>query len=75
MAGPVSTTTRVVEYEEGTLVVDLWDAAERELVWRGTVSRVFSDNLQKAEKQVVKAIQKMAKQGRKLWERAQRDND
>ena len=71
MSGPISTTTRVVEYEEGTLVVDIWDASERELVWRGTVSQVFSDNPQKAEKQVVKAIQKMAKQGRKLWARVQ----
>ena len=25
-AGPVSTTTRVVEYQKGTLVVDIWDA-------------------------------------------------
>ena len=66
-AGPVSTTTRVVEYERGTLVVDIWDAATKELVWRGQVSDTLPDNPQKAEKLVVKAIGKMADQGRKLW--------
>jgi hypothetical protein len=66
-AGPVSTTTRVVEYERGTLVVDIWDAASKELVWRGQVSDTLPDNPQKAEKLVVKAIGKMADQGRKLW--------
>ena len=68
-AGPVSTTTRVVEYERGTSVVDIWDAATKELVWRGTVSDTLPDNPQKAEKLVVKAIGKMADQGRKLWQK------
>jgi hypothetical protein len=66
-AGPVSTTTRVVEYERGTLVVDIWDAAAKELVWRGEVTGTLPDNPQKAEKLVVKAIGRMAAQGRKLW--------
>jgi hypothetical protein len=66
-AGPASTTTRVVEYERGTLVVDIWDAAAKELVWRGEVTDTLPDNPQKAEKLVVKAIGKMAAQGRKLW--------
>jgi Domain of unknown function (DUF4136) len=68
-AGPVSTTTRVVEYEKGTLVVDIWDAEMRELVWRGEVTDTLPDNPQKAEKLVVKAIAKMAAQGRKLWQK------
>jgi hypothetical protein len=66
-AGPVSTTTRVVEYQKGTLVVDIWDAASKELVWRGQVTDTLPDNVQKAEKLVVRAINKMAEQGRKLW--------
>jgi hypothetical protein len=68
-AGPVSSTTRVVEYTKGTLVVDIWDAASKELVWRGMVSDTLPDNVQKAEKLVVKAIGKMADQGRKLWQK------
>ncbi len=70
--GPVFSTSTVHEYEEGTLVVDIWDAASQELVWRGTVTRVFSQNVEKAERQVVKAIHRMAKRGRQLWERANR---
>jgi hypothetical protein len=66
-AGPVSSTTRVVEYTKGTLVVDIWDAASKELVWRGMVTDTLPDNVQKAEKLVVRAIGKMADQGRKLW--------
>jgi len=71
VAGPVSTTTRVVEYDEGTLVVDIWDAGTKELVWRGTASRVFSENAQKAEKEVVKIIKDMAKQSKKLRAKAE----
>ena len=67
-AGPVSTTTRVVEYTMGTLVVDIWDAATKELVWRGEVTDSLSDsNVEKNQKTVVKAIGKLAAQGRKLW--------
>jgi hypothetical protein len=65
--GPVSTTTRVVEIEKGTLVVDIWAAATKELIWRGEVTDTLPDNPQKAEKLVVKVIGKMAAQGRKLW--------
>jgi uncharacterized protein DUF4136 len=68
-AGPVSSTTRAIEYTRGTLVVDIWDAASKQLVWRGTVSDTLPDNVQKAEKLVIRAINKMAEQGRKLWEK------
>lgn len=69
--GTVSTTTRAVEYRKGTLIVDIWDAAKKELVWRGEVSDTLPDNPQKAEKLVVKVIGKMADQGRKLWAQEQ----
>lgn len=68
--GPVSTTTRVVEYERGTLVVDIVDAASNELIWRGSASGIaISDSPAKTQKNVTKAIEKMAKQSRKLRER------
>jgi hypothetical protein len=67
--GPVSTTTRVVEIQHGTLVVDIWDAETMELVWRGTVTDVMPSDPEKAEKTVIKAIEKLVAQGRKLWEK------
>jgi hypothetical protein len=67
MAGPVSTTTRVVEYEEGTLVVDIWEPSDQQLVWRGSVSGILlSDKPEKTQKNVLKAIEAMAKQNAKL---------
>lgn len=64
--GPISTTTDVVEYEANTLIVDIWDPGTEELVFRGSVTRVFSESPQKAEKQLDKAIEKMAKRAEKL---------
>jgi hypothetical protein len=67
--GPVSSTTRQVEIQHGTLVVDIWDAASRELVWRGTVTDVMSSDQEKNEKLVTKAISKLVDEGRELWEK------
>jgi hypothetical protein len=70
MSGPVSTTTRVTEYEEGTLVVDIWDASDKRLVWRGSVSGILlSEKPEKTQKNVLKAIAAMAKQNAKLRKR------
>ena len=67
MAGPVSTTTRVVEYNKGTLVVDIWDPGAKELVWRGTAGDILiSDSVEKTQKNVSKAIAAMVKQNQKL---------
>ena len=68
-AGPVSSTTRQVEIQHGTLVVDIWDAATMELVWRGMVTDVMSSDQEKNEKLVAKAISKLADEGRELWEK------
>jgi len=65
--GPVSSTTRAVEYEKGTLVFDIWDPAQKQLVWRGTVNDILiSDNKEKTQKNISKAVASMAKQNRKL---------
>jgi hypothetical protein len=66
-AGPVSSTTRQVEIQHGTLVVDIWDRATEELVWRGTVTDVMSSDQEKNERNVAKAIEKLADEGRELW--------
>jgi hypothetical protein len=69
--GPTHTTTREVETQKGTLVVDIVDAKEKQLVWRGSVSGILiSDSQEKTEAAVGKAIQAMAKQNRKLRAKA-----
>ena len=67
MAGPVSTTTRVVEYKEGTLIVDIVDPAKKELVWRGSSTPILiSDSNEKTQKNISKALDQMVKQNTKL---------
>jgi hypothetical protein len=69
---PVATNTRVVEYERGTLVVDIWNAADNELIWRGVVGDItISDSIEKTEKYILKAIEQMAKQAAKLRAKAE----
>jgi uncharacterized protein DUF4136 len=66
-AGPVSTTTRVVEYLEGTLIVDIIDPVKKELVWRGSSTPILiSDSNDKTQKNISKALDAMVKQNSKL---------
>ena len=68
--GPVSTTTSVSTYDEGTLVVDIWASESKQMIWRGTATRVFSEDIDKAERQVVEIIEDMGAQSKKLRARA-----
>lgn len=64
--GGVSSTT-VSTYEKGTLVVDVWDAATDQLIWRGMASNIaVTDNPAKMEKRIDKALKKMVDQWRKM---------
>ena len=56
-----SATTRVNEYEVGTLVVDIFDARTKEAIWRGTATKTLSDNPQKNAESLNKAIANMFK--------------
>jgi hypothetical protein len=55
------TTTTVETYKVGTLVVDLYDGSNKQLVWRGTSSDTLSDNPEHNEKNLDKAVDKMFK--------------
>jgi hypothetical protein len=56
------TTTSVQTYIQGTLVLDVYDAATKKLVWRGTASDTVSDKAEKNTKKVNKALEKMFKE-------------
>ncbi len=55
-AGMGSSTTTVRTYKEGTIIVDIYGAGDKQLIWRGTVTGTISDNPQKNEKNIVKGI-------------------
>jgi len=61
MAGMGSATTTVRKYNVGTVVLDLWDAKQKRLVWRGTASDTLSDNPEKNAKKINAAAEKLFK--------------
>ena len=60
-AGMGSATTTTSEYTVGTLVVDIFDAKSKALMFRGTASDELSDKPEKNQKKLAKASDKMFK--------------
>jgi len=60
--GMASAQTVVSEYRVGTLVVDMFDAKTKNLVFRGTAEDEISDNPEKNAKKLEKASAKMFKE-------------
>ena len=56
-----ATTTTVETYEEGTMVVDLFDAKMKKIVWRGVATKEISAKPDKVTKEAEKAIEKLFK--------------
>jgi hypothetical protein len=56
-AGMTSTTPIV--HEAGTLVIDVWDAEKKSIIWRGTITGTLSDDLQKGAKKLERGIEKL----------------
>jgi hypothetical protein len=54
-----SATTTVNTYQEGTLIVDLFDTKTKEAVWRGTATQDVSSNPEKQSKNIDKAAEKL----------------
>jgi hypothetical protein len=52
-------TTTTENYKVGTLVVDLFDAHNKSLIWRGSSSDTLSDKSDKNIKNLDKGVQKM----------------
>jgi Domain of unknown function (DUF4136) len=52
-------TTTVENYKVGTLVVDLFDAHSKTIIWRGSSSDTLSDKSDKNIKNLDKGVQKM----------------
>jgi hypothetical protein len=61
MGGMGTATTTTSEYLVGTLVVDIFDAKTKGLMFRGTASDELSDKPQKNVKKLEKASEKMFK--------------
>lgn len=58
---PMTATTQTYEYKVGTLVVDIFDIATKQAVFRGTADAELSDKPEKNQKKLAKAMEKMWK--------------
>ena len=54
-------TTTEHDYKEGTLVVDMYDAKSKQLIWRGSAEDTLSDKAANNEKNLDKGVAKMFK--------------
>jgi len=54
-------TTTEQDYKDGTLVVDLYDAKTKQLIWRGSAEDMLSNKAEKNEKNLNKGVAKMFK--------------
>jgi hypothetical protein len=61
MGGMGTATTTATEYLVGTLVVDIFDAKSKALLFRGTATDELSDKQEKNQKKLEKASSKMFK--------------
>lgn len=52
-------TTTTQNYRVGTLVLDIYDASNKRLLWRGSATDMLSDKPEKNEKKLDKAVDKM----------------
>ena len=57
--GPNTVTYNTYVTKQGTLVVDIADAKDHELLWRGSATDTISDNSNKNINNLDKAVQKM----------------
>jgi hypothetical protein len=55
----MSTNTTAHTYEQGTLIVDIWDAKDKKLIWRGTATAVVPEDPEKSAKLINKMLKKM----------------
>jgi hypothetical protein len=66
--GLEESATSPLIYREGSLVVDVWDARTRELLWRGISTDVLTSKRGKQQKRLDGAFQAMEKR----WEKVKR---
>ncbi len=64
--GMGGTTSSVSTYQKGTLVVDIYDAREQQVIWRGKAVGTIPENPSKATKKLEKALDKMVQKWEKM---------
>jgi hypothetical protein len=66
--GMGSSTTTATTYTKGTLIIDIWDAESKELIWRGISTATVPSNPEKGAKLIDKTIAKLSKRWQKTYQ-------
>lgn len=65
--GPMMTSgTMATEFKRGTMIIDIWDARKKEALFRGTITKIYTDNPLKAIKKIDDGIDKVVAKYRKM---------
>jgi hypothetical protein len=59
--GSATTSLSENDYRVGTLVIDMYDTAEKKLIWQGDMTTDVQEKSQKREKTIPKNIGKLMK--------------
>lgn len=57
-----NTTVTRTDYQEGTLVIDIFDASKKKLIWQGIGSREIEQDLDKRDKKLPKNVHEILAQ-------------
>jgi len=68
-SGYGDTTTTVRTYDVGTLIIDIWDAKEKQLIWRGSATKTIPSKPEKQAKLIDDAVAKLAREWEKKYDR------
>jgi hypothetical protein len=60
-------TSSSFTFKQGTLVIDVWDAREKRLVWRGMATSAVAKDPDKNDKKIAKAIKKITKNWEEMY--------
>jgi len=64
--GMGTTTTRATTYTDGTVILDAYEAGDKQLVWRGTGTVTLKAKPEKIDKQIDNIFSKMATKWQKI---------
>jgi len=56
--GVTTSTTRPTTVEQGTLVIDVWDASRNEMIWRGVATSTLSSNPERNTRTINRAVER-----------------
>ena len=60
-------TANSFTFKEGTLIIDVWDAERKQLVWRGMATATVAKDPDKNDKKIERALKKMTKNWEEMY--------